>query len=56
MDNLIGCSGSCLLASNEMVQWEIVFMVNPLYTGGLLDNSICHFRGVRSILSLLFYF
>ena len=31
---------------------------NPLYTGGLfhcymLDESICHFRGVWSILSLL---
>ena len=22
----------------------------------MLDESICHFRGVRSILSLLFYF
>ena len=35
--------------------------INPLYTGGLfhcylLDESICHFRGVRSILSLEFYF
>ena len=30
--------------------------VNPLYTGGLFHLSICHFRGVRSILSLLFYF
>ena len=34
--------------------------INPLYTGGLfhcyiLDESICHFRGVRSIFSLLFY-
>ena len=34
---------------------------NPLYTGGLfhsylLDESICHFRGVRSILSVLLYF
>ena len=34
--------------------------VNPQYTGGLfhcymLDESICHFTGVRSILSLLFY-
>ena len=32
----------------------------PLYTGGLfhfymLDESICHFRGVRPILSLLFH-
>ena len=34
---------------------------NPLYTGRLfhcymLDESICHFRGVRSILPFLFYF
>ena len=34
-------------------------LLNPLHTGGLfhcymLDKSICHFRGVRSILSLLF--
>ena len=36
-------------------------VVNPLYTGRLLhcymlDESICRFRGVMSILSLLFYF
>ena len=36
-------------------------MFNPLETGGLFhcymfDKSICHFRGVRSILWLLFYF
>ena len=31
--------------------------IKPLYTGGLcILESICHFRGVRSILSLLFYF
>ena len=35
--------------------------VNPLNTGGLfqcytLVESSCHFRDVRSILSLLFYF
>ena len=34
---------------------------NPLYTGGLfhcymLNESICHFRDVGSVLSLLFYF
>ena len=47
---------------------EIAF-INPLYTGGLfhcydesiwmsplLDESICHFRVVGSILALLFYF
>ena len=37
------------------------FYSNPLYTGRLfhcyiLDESICHFNGVGSILSLLFYF
>ena len=37
------------------------FIFNPLYTGGLyhcyiLDKSICHFRGVRSVLSFSFYF
>ena len=35
--------------------------VNPLYTGGLfpcymLEKSICHLRGLGSILSHLFYF
>ena len=35
--------------------------INTLYTGGLfhcykLDESICHFKGIGSILSLLFYF
>ena len=35
--------------------------VYPFYTGRLfhcytLDESICHFSGVRSVLSLLFYF
>ena len=35
-------------------------VVNPLYTNGLfhcymLDESICHFRGVGSILSLLVF-
>ena len=34
---------------------------NPLYSSGLfhcymLDESICHFRGVGSVLSLFFYF
>ena len=34
---------------------------NPLYPGRffhwyMLDKSICNFRGIRSILSLLFYF
>ena len=36
-------------------------LVNPLYSGGLfhcymLDKSICHFRGVRSILLIIFCF
>ena len=35
--------------------------LNPLYPGRLfhwymLEESVCNFRGVRSILSLLFYF
>ena len=35
--------------------------INSLYTGGLfhcyiMDKTICQFRGVRSILWLLFYF
>ena len=35
--------------------------INPLYTGRvfhccMLDESICHFRGVGSVLLLLFYF
>ena len=37
-----------------------LIVLNPLYTGGLFHcfmmvESICHFRGVESILSLLFY-
>ena len=37
-----------------------IIILNPLYTGRLfycymLDKSICHVRGVVSILSLLFY-
>ena len=36
-------------------------LISPLYTGGffhcfMLDESICHFRSIRSILSLLFHF
>ena len=34
-------------------------IVNPMYSGGhcyKFDESICHFREVASILSLLFYF
>ena len=35
--------------------------LNPFYSGSLfrcymLDESVCHFRGVGSILLLLFYF
>ena len=38
-----------ILESNMV---SIIFIINPLYTGGLfhypmLDESICHFRGVR---------
>ena len=40
---------------------SVSIYVNPLYTDGLfhyymLDESICHLRGVKSILSLLFYY
>ena len=36
------------------------FILNPLYTGGLfhcymLDKFVCHFRGVRPILSLIVF-
>ena len=39
--------------------FKVVVDIDPLYTGRLfhsfsLDESICHFRGVGSILSLLF--
>ena len=44
---------SCLLPDSKLL--------NPLYTGELfhcymLDELICHFRGVRSIVLLLFNF
>ena len=47
--------------NQQQQQHEPVIIVNPLYTGGLfhfymLDKSICHFRGVGSILTFLFYF
>ena len=40
---------------------NMTFKINPLYSGGIfncymLDASICHFRGLGSIKSLLFYF
>ena len=39
----------------------LISTLNPLYIGGLfhgfmLSKYICHFRGIGSILSLLFYF
>ena len=45
----------------DHVYLEAVLLLNPWYTGGLfhcyiLDESICPFRGVGSILLLLFYF
>ena len=51
----------CLHLYLEKLQQGIQYSDNPLYTGGLchcymLDESICHFRGVGSILSLLLYF
>ena len=36
-----------------------IFIISSFLLNGdqlLMDESICHFRGVRSILSLLFYF
>ena len=54
-----------LLSSNKYTEKQIVSILpelfNPLYSGGLflcymLDESICHCRGVRSSLSLLLYF
>ena len=52
---------SPIKAKTERKTSEPRITVNPLYAGGLfnrymLDESICHFRDVRSILSLLFYF
>ena len=40
---------------------SVSIYLNPLYTGGrfhfyIWDESICHFRGVGSVLSLSFYF
>ena len=42
-------------------KFSCMLKLNPLYTDGLfhsymLDESIFHFRGIGSILSLLFYF
>ena len=39
----------------------LVSFTNPLFSGGFfhyytLDESVCHFKVVRSILSLLFHF
>ena len=44
-----------------LVKDEYRAVINPLNTGGLLHccmlvESICHFRDVKSILSLLSYF
>ena len=46
---------------NVVASGSVSIYHNPLYTGGffhcyMLDKFVCHFRGVRSILSLLFYF
>ena len=48
-------------SSSGMGGGEREKILNPLYTGILfqcymLNKSICHFRGVGSTLSLLFYF
>ena len=47
----------CCLPPEDRLPTEF----NPMYTDGLfhyymLDEFVCHFRSVRSILSLLFYF
>ena len=54
---------SPIKAKTERKASEPRITVNPLYAGGffhrymyMLDESICHFRDVRSVLSLLFYF
>ena len=53
-------SHSSMQYCNQKMLQKVQFSFNPLYTGGLLDfymlESICHFRTVRSILPLLFYF
>ena len=48
------------LAVSTMFASSAFFVFNPLCTGGLfhcymLDESICHFWGIRFILLLLFY-
>ena len=53
-------SGEAALV-NFMFVSKLWATLNPLYTGGLfycymLEKSVCHFRGVGSILLLLFYF
>ena len=53
---------TCFFASMDKEHLPIKrSTLNPFYTGGLfhcymLDESICHFRVVGSILSLSFYF
>ena len=54
------CHSKSPLKNNYFDIWAILNMLNLLYTGGIchcymLDESIFHFRGVGSILSL-FYF
>ena len=54
----------CLIIGKpKIIHFPLVrkWNINPLYTGGLfhcyiLEESICHLRGVGSVLSLLFYF
>ena len=52
-----GKNGNDRVASPDIVSIHF----NPFFTGGLLHcymvvKSICHFKGVRSTLSPLFYF
>ena len=51
--------GSAEVNASENHVW-LLSLLNPLYIGGLfqcymLDRSICHLRGVMSILSLILF-
>ena len=55
----IGVFLACAYSEISNLLAQLSILINPSYTGGLfhcymLDNSICHFRGVRSILSFSF--
>ena len=49
------------LSGKELLLLEQIFSFNPLYSSEFFncymsEKSTCHFRGVQSILVLLFYF